>query len=80
MFRPLIRTTAWVYAFLWVLLGPLNILIAFTRASDWLLYTVAYILQFAVGYYLLRYLWRSSWPSRQETVRLGESDAPKSGP
>ena len=70
MFRPLMRPTAWVYAILWVVFGPLNILNAFTsRTSEWLFYTAAHILQFALGYYLLRYLWRSSRPSRQETAR-----------
>jgi hypothetical protein len=69
MFRPLIRTTAWVYAILWVVFGPLNILNAFTRTSEWLFYTAADILQLVLGYYLLRYLWRSSRPSRQGTVR-----------
>jgi hypothetical protein len=75
MFRPLMRTTAWVYAILWVVFGPLNILDAFIwKASlsepiEWLVYTAAHILQFALGYYLLRYLWCSSRPSRQETAR-----------
>jgi hypothetical protein len=74
MFRPLMRTTAGVYAILWVVFGPLNILDAFIRivrlSPEGLFYTAAHILQFALGYYLLRHLWRSSRPSRQETVGL----------
>jgi hypothetical protein len=77
MFRPLMRTTAWVYAILWVVFGPLNILHAFSRTSEWLIHTAAHILQFALGYYLLRYLWRSSRPSRQDTLaRDAQQPAP----
>jgi hypothetical protein len=69
MVRPLIRTTAWVFAILSVVLGPLNVLFAFfgTR-KGWLIHIAVNILQFVLGYYLLRYLWRSSRPSRQETA------------
>ena len=77
MFRPLILTTAWVYAVLWVMLGPLNILLTLMvpAVKFSLTETGLHVVQFALGLYLMRYLCRSSWSSRQETVRLGESDA-----
>jgi hypothetical protein len=81
MFRPLMLTTAWVCAILWVVSGPLNILNAFivkaslSRMTEWLSYTAAHIVQFALGYYLLRYLWRSSRAAREETVR-GDAQQP----
>jgi hypothetical protein len=74
MFRPLMRTTAWVFAILWVMFGPLSIFNALVVKVS-LTETTAHVVQFGLGIYLIRYLWRSSWPSRQETVRLGKSDA-----
>lgn len=77
MLRPLVLTTAWVYAILWVVLGPLNILLAFSQTSEWLIDTAAHIVQFALGYHLLRYLWRSSRPSWEDTVgRDAQKPAP----
>jgi hypothetical protein len=55
--------------------GPLNIFNAFimkaslSRMTEWLVYTAAHIVQFALGCYLLRYLWRSSRAGREEIVR-----------
>jgi hypothetical protein len=85
MCRPLMRTTAWVYAIFWTMFGPLNIFNAFIvnpspMDTEWLIHTTLHVLQFALGLFLMRYLWRSSWPSRQETVRLGKIDAQRPAP
>ena len=79
MLRPLMLTTAWVYAVLWVMFGPLSIFNALVRKFS-LMETTAHVVQFAVGIYLIRYLWRSSWPSRQETARLAKNDVQRPAP